>query len=306
MKFRILLYSILLGIVLLVACGDDNSTNNPASAPVITGMTPGTVNAGQQNVAGTITGANFTGSITVNMGEGITVSQAAAASSNQIIVVFSVSSTTTSGARTITVTAAGGTGSSTSVFSVKSSPIANFTATPNEDIVGQYTFDASDSNGSGKKIDKFAWDFGDGTKDEGKKIVHQFIQDGTYRVELKVRNANGTDTMSNSFTVKFPNNCGFKENCLGFDHPQYFTIVGVNGPEDAATIVSDRDLFKCSSLCCGEIRRANVPPESPDEFLGDVEPGTLTCRSMKLKVYGLPFYHGPKVGERVYLVYKKG
>ena len=306
----ILIFSAFIVVVLIVACGADNSTNNNVStAPTITGISPNTTVPGQQNVPASITGSNFTGAVTVTMGDGITVKSATAVSSSMINIVFSASSTISSGPRTITVTASGGTASSDKIFSVAAAqdPIADFSATENKDIIGQFTFDASASTGMGVSIQNFSWDFGDGVKQEGgaRNVVHQYAANGNYNVNLKVTTVNGNGTTSKPIHVDFPDNCGYKDVCAGFDHPQNFTIVAVAGQPNAATIVSDRNLYKCNAPG-GEIRRINVPPESPDEFLGDIEPGTLTCRTMKLKVYGLPFYRPPKVGEKVYLVYKNG
>src|SRR5262249_55027426 len=157
---RLILAVLLLGVF---ACNNDNNPTT-SNQPTITSMTPASVAPGQQNVAGTISGTNFNGAVTVNLGPGITVAQASLVSANQINFTFSANNTVPAGAHTISVTVSGGTATATNLFSVNpKKPVAKFTVTPSSgDLNTVFRFDASTSTQDGGKIDTYRWSFGDG------------------------------------------------------------------------------------------------------------------------------------------------
>jgi len=308
----------------LIGCGGDNSTSNntpppPAvGAPTISAFAPDHVIAGQHDVSGTITGTNFSGNVVVNMGAGITVTQTQVASTTTINVKFDVSSTAPGGSRTISVTAQGGSVNSNKVVTVDGrAPRAEFAVQASKNDPAKFTFNATDSSTSTGHVSKFLWEFGDRKKDEGKVVTHQFGKDGIFSVTLTVVNSFGLkDEAQKKVEVKTNNgggggggiDCG-KEAfvpepnepdataCFGFGALQKFVITKVDFP----VIQSDHALHTCGGRV-GEIRRQFGG--GVHEFLGDVKQLSCGGRVVTLKVYGLPNYDPPKVGEHVYLVYK--
>lgn len=191
-------------IAIGVGCNNDNPSNNNTQ-PVVSGMTPAQVALGQQNVDGRIQGQNLSGVTAVNLGASITVVSFSSVSASEIQVLFSVANDAQPGARTISVTTAGGTGTSTTAFSVQNNhaPVATFTIDPrtgskNVDV----RFDASGSTDQGGSIAGYKWDFGDGKTVNGKIVTHKFTTAGTFTVKLTVTdNQQATSTTQRKLDV---------------------------------------------------------------------------------------------------------
>ena len=84
-------------------------------------------------------------------------------------------------------------------------PIASFTYSPQNPVVSEeITFDASSSYDPDGKIVKYEWDFGDGSKAEGKIVKHIYTREGTYIVTLTVKDDDGL-TDSTSKVIKIYN-----------------------------------------------------------------------------------------------------
>jgi PKD repeat protein len=77
---------------------------------------------------------------------------------------------------------------------------ARYTYTPQRgDVTTKYKFDASSSEGN---ISSFAWDFGDGKKNNGEKVQHRFKKKGKYKVSLTVSDGNTSDTETKTIRVR--------------------------------------------------------------------------------------------------------
>jgi hypothetical protein len=89
--------------------------------------------------------------------------------------------------------------------SVRQSPIASFTYTPENPVVNQtITFNASNSTDPDGNITKYDWDFGDGniTNTTEKVINHSYSLDGDYIVNLTVTDNDGaTNATAKMITV---------------------------------------------------------------------------------------------------------
>jgi PKD repeat protein len=176
-------------IVPLQFIGCDQNSTGSGSKPSILGMTPSVVNTGQQDVHGQITGTNFNGIVTVDLGPDIRILNTTGVSSTEITVVFSVDRNAAPGIRTIKVSTLAGTATSSSLLEVRQSspPIARFTMTPNEGMPGTiFNFDASNSSSPNGMIQIYDWDFGDSRTEVGKNVTHQYSFAGNYTVTLTV------------------------------------------------------------------------------------------------------------------------
>ena len=112
------------------------------------------------------------------------------------------SSEVNAGTVTLTLTAAPKSPCATSttsnvVITIQARPTANFTASSTS-ICTQAPVTFSDaSNGNGRTITAWAWDFGDGTTYNGQTPpAHTYSSPGTYTVELTVTSACGSNTMT--------------------------------------------------------------------------------------------------------------
>jgi len=71
-------------------------------------------------------------------------------------------------------------------------PVASFTYSPEEAVVGQsITFDGSSSYDPDGSITNYQWRFGDGSTGEGKVVTHSYSSEGDYTVTLTVTDNNG-------------------------------------------------------------------------------------------------------------------
>jgi PKD repeat protein len=66
-------------------------------------------------------------------------------------------------------------------------PTAHFSFSPTNPNEGEnITFNATQSRDLGGKVDRYIWDFGDGSRDEGDSVTHVYCQGGFYTVNLTV------------------------------------------------------------------------------------------------------------------------
>src|SRR5574338_1477743 len=103
MKMRELSILIVVCLLIVAGCGDDNNDGGPGGStqPVISSFTPNQVNRGQQNVEGHINGTNLNGVTSVTLGDGINVVRFTGVSANDIQVIFNVTNGAAAGSRTI-------------------------------------------------------------------------------------------------------------------------------------------------------------------------------------------------------------
>ena len=192
--------------LLAVSCGDDDD-NNPVTPtvqqPTITGMTPTQVSLGEQ-VNGRITGTNLSGVLSVNLGDGLPVDSVQSVNANEIQVGFHVNRNAAAGARTITVTTAGGTTSIGGLLSVRNNPVpvVDFKisgGTKSKNQIVSFSATARDD----KDIQGYRWDFGDGESANGKEVSHKFASAGVFTVTLTVTdNQGGKGTESKGVTIQ--------------------------------------------------------------------------------------------------------
>src|SRR5580765_5926421 len=100
-------YLAVLLVLSIYGCQQDNNPlSNGGLKPVVSGMTPASAVRGQKSVNGRITGANFTGVVAVNLGEGLTVVSTESVSATEFKVVFDVAENAVAGPRMISVATA--------------------------------------------------------------------------------------------------------------------------------------------------------------------------------------------------------
>jgi len=58
-----------------------------------------------------------------------------------------------------------------------------------------FTFRARVALPEGEEVLVYTWDFGDGTKDEGKRVTHTYKKPGTYQVRLRVITSSGNEAV---------------------------------------------------------------------------------------------------------------
>ena len=114
------------------------------------------------------------------------------------------------GTYTVTLTVSDDAGGSDSVSKTigvgtsNESPSASFTTSPSTSAIDEtVSFDASGSTDSDGSIERYEWDFGDGTTGTGRTVTHSFESTGDYTVSLTVTDdAGATDTVAKSITVR--------------------------------------------------------------------------------------------------------
>ncbi len=206
MKLREL--SVVFGVFLLVMAGcggDNNNGGSGGNMPAISSFTPNQVNRGQQNIEGHINGINLNGVTSVTLGDGLNVVRFTGISANDIQVTFNVANNAAAGGRTITVSTSGGSTSSSTVLSVSDNriPQAKFTISPAQGAENTlFTVDATNSDDPDGKVDRYAWDFGDGNTATGRTATHKYSTKGTYKITLTVTDNKGaTATTSHDVQV---------------------------------------------------------------------------------------------------------
>ena len=97
---------------------------------------------------------------------------------------------------TLTATGAGGSDGETKadyvVVDVPPPPVAEFSATP---TTGEAPLDVAFTDLSTGEVDRWAWDFGDGTTSTLQNPTHQYEEVGTFSVSLTATGLGGPDTM---------------------------------------------------------------------------------------------------------------
>ena len=69
----------------------------------------------------------------------------------------------------------------------------------------EFVFDASQSTDPEGDLVSYFWDFGDSTTDSGQRVIHRFVQAGSYTVTLTVTDEDGaTDTEVLNITASSP------------------------------------------------------------------------------------------------------
>lgn len=91
------------------------------------------------------------------------------------------------------------------VITVSGPPTSNFTATPNSGCPPLTVTFTNTSNGNGRTITGWTWDFGDSTTYNGQTPpAHIYSNKGTYTVKLTVTSSCGADTKTAYVTVSQP------------------------------------------------------------------------------------------------------
>ena len=81
-------------------------------------------------------------------------------------------------------------------------PIADIGGPYSIDSIGNITFNASKSEDSDGIINNYTWDFGDDSIGYGSLVVHNYTENGTYTVTLKITDDDGDiDTIFTTVTV---------------------------------------------------------------------------------------------------------
>ncbi len=176
------------------ACNNDENSNITGGQITITSISITEVSRGQQNAEATIVGTNFSGTTSVNLGDGITVNSVNNISSTEVRIVFSVDINTSAGPRTITVTTTTSTATAASLLEVLSNrvPVAKFTVDPPAGSTATtFTFDASNSTDPDNNLASYSWNFGSAGTAQGKKVTKKFNAIGDYLVTLTVNDHSG-------------------------------------------------------------------------------------------------------------------
>ncbi|HYH10595.1 MAG TPA: PKD domain-containing protein [Thermoanaerobaculia bacterium] len=100
---------------------------------------------------------------------------------------------------TLTATNENGSNSASNIVTIAApaGPVANFTFTTVEGSLQVNFVDASTGNPT-----SWSWRFGDGSQSGLRNPVHTYAAPGTYTVQLTVSNANGSDSIAKTVTVK--------------------------------------------------------------------------------------------------------
>ncbi len=175
-------------------CNNDNSTGPVIQTPTVSSFSPGNVSRGQKDVVGTIHGTNLNGSVSVSFGDGINVTQVTGVNSLEVEIQFDVANNASTGARTITVTTAGGTATFAGALTVDSNraPTAKIAISPSFGAKNTlFRFSGLASDDPDGELDSYKWEFGDDTKAHGPEETHTFASTGTFQVTLTVRDNDG-------------------------------------------------------------------------------------------------------------------
>jgi len=180
-----------------IGCKNTDDSTSSQNLVRITGMNPGLINPGQEDIIGSIFGSNFVGVQSVNIGDGVVVRQFSTISTTEIYILFTVLREAVPGPRNVIVATGTGAAQSSSVFTVGDNvfPFADFKVSPSlafRDTVLRY--DASRSNDPDGSISNYHWKFGDGKQDRGKVVTHKYGRTGDFNVRLTVTDNRGAFT----------------------------------------------------------------------------------------------------------------
>ncbi len=303
MKFAIP-FLIVLSLLLTVRCGSDNpATSTPSTAPTITSVNPDRLSRGERVVPVTIRGTNLQGVGSVSFGSDMTIHGWRSISATQLDVDISVGRGAVSGARSISITAQGGSTTSAAIFTVldNQTPMAVFNITPKDGTENDtFEFDASGSTDDGR-ITEYAWEFSDNKKETGKIVTRKFAP-GTYQVTLTVKDNNGTDS-NNTKSLDVEK---FTEiECTKWipNHGTlYGTVIAVE-PGNNAIVRLDRNGSTCknSAYLCGDMRDAQVD----FCFFGVITEIADRGNDVFRVKNSCPYRWPPKIGHRVFLFHKR-
>lgn len=180
-----------------IGCKNTDDSTSSQNLVRITGMNPGVINPGQEDIEGRVFGSNFVGVQSVNLGDGVVVLQFSTISASEIYIFFSVSRDAVPGPRNIIVATGTGAAESSTVFTIGDNvfPVADFKVSPGfayRDTL--LRFDASRSNDPDGGITNYHWKFGDGKQDRGKVVTHKYGRPGDFSVRLTVTDNRGAST----------------------------------------------------------------------------------------------------------------
>lgn len=169
--------------------------------PLVTGVTPASVNAGATGVVLTITGSRFDPTATVSLsGTRVTVGAYTTRIGETIVVPIDVASTAAGGARTLTVTNADGQ-TSTGTINVNAAPVSALTVTPATGATVETLLTLTDaSTDDGNAITGWLWTFSDGTTSTLQNPTKQFTTVGTHTVKLAVTDSGGVTSATSPET----------------------------------------------------------------------------------------------------------
>ncbi len=185
-----------------IGCKNTDDSTSSQNLVRITGMNPGLINPGQEDIIGSIFGSNFVGVQSVSIGEGVVVQQFSTISTSEIYILFSVLREAVPGPRNIIVATGTGAAQSSSVFTVGDNvfPVADFKVSPS--VAYRDTllrFDASRSHDPDGGITNYLWKFGDGKQDRGKVVTHKYGKTGDFHVRLTVTDNRGAFSEAERF-----------------------------------------------------------------------------------------------------------
>ena len=181
----------------------------PPTPPTVTAVNPASGTQGQCPMTVIITGTNFTGATTVSFGPGITASSFTVNSATQITANICIVVNAATGARDVSVTTTGGTGTGTALFTVVPPPTVT-NVNPASGIQGQcptviitgtdFTGATAVNFGTGITVNSF-------TVDSATQITANIcivVNAATGARDVSVTTPNGTGTGTALFTVNAP------------------------------------------------------------------------------------------------------
>ena len=182
-----------------------------------------------------------------------------------------------------------------------SPPIARFTVKPGLSGTTNtvFIFDGSNSSDPDGRIKNYKWDFGDGSKSQGKAIVeHTYKNEGNYNASLTVEDNLGQDGSDDArLTVEKTREevCTHHASNHGEIHG---IVVGVEGHD---AIVRFGSGATCSNTFyyCGDMRRAD-----PESFYGIVHHMADRGDGTFAVTNDCPYRWPPSNGEEIFLLYK--
>lgn len=151
-----------------------------------------------------------------------------------------------------------------------SNPIAKFSVSPSSgDVDTTFTFDASASDDPDGQITNYSWRFNGGSKYEGKIFSRKFPEEGTYTVELTVKDDNGLEDSSEQEVEVGdgdPPSQGVECTNPSRRGPAWYGKVLSTDESTRSVIVQLNEDADCNDVFykCGDIRKGGDP--TPPEF----------------------------------------